>query len=193
MKDDLFSFQLAHFTDGYGPDNWFIDEATATSYDPAEGYGAGDGEDVGGEEEIDGPAAATLHPSQEQEDEQRVAEEIGGGDDQAGMLPTAEATAVDLAAASPGASQTSDDPGRKTQKRKASEATETASAADPPRKLKKQRTEEIPYDQRNKRNWDKWVVKQDPTKGTSEKVAKTANRLRRELDEIKTESYDMDY
>lgn len=61
---------------------------------------------------------------------------------------------------------------------------------------RKPREAEVPYDQRNKRKWEEHVVKIDRTPGQNHahsEVNKTANRMLRELDEIKTEEVDLDY
>lgn len=53
---------------------------------------------------------------------------------------------------------------------------------------KRRRKKEIPYSQRHKRKWEKYVEEQDPEQGSM-----THNRLLRELDQQKTESVEMDY
>lgn len=73
-------------------------------------------------------------------------------------------------------------------------STSTASADNRSgRQMKKQRKEDIPYDQRNKRKWEEHIATVDPVKGTWMYESKTENRLRREADNIKAESVELDY
>lgn len=61
------------------------------------------------------------------------------------------------------------------------------------RPKKKQRKEEIAYADRNKRKWEEHVVTVEPVRGTWMYESKTENRVRREMDDVKAESVEMDY
>ena len=61
------------------------------------------------------------------------------------------------------------------------------------RPKKKQRKEEVPYEQRNKRKWEEHIATVDPIKRTWMYESKTENRLRREMDDVKAESVELDY
>lgn len=63
----------------------------------------------------------------------------------------------------------------------------------PQRKMKRDREEEVPYEQRNKRKWEEHIASVDPVKGSWMYESKTENRLRREQDNIKDESVELDY
>ena len=54
--------------------------------------------------------------------------------------------------------------------------------------LPKQRKQEVPYDQRNKRKWEDYIEENDPVEGSL-----THRRMARELDELREESVDLDY
>lgn len=73
-----------------------------------------------------------------------------------------------------------------------STSTTTSKPAHP---KKKHRKEEVPYEQRNKRKWEEHIATVDPVKGTWMYESKTANRLRRELDDVRDEGggVEMDY
>lgn len=57
----------------------------------------------------------------------------------------------------------------------------------------RERKEEVPYEQRRKRKWEEHIANVDPVKGTWLYESKTENRLRRELDDVKAESVELDY
>lgn len=61
------------------------------------------------------------------------------------------------------------------------------------RRMKKQRKEEVPYEQRNKRKWEEHIATVEPVKGTWMYESKTKHRLLREMDDVKAESIEMDY
>lgn len=52
----------------------------------------------------------------------------------------------------------------------------------------RQRAQEIPYDQRNKRKWENYIAEVDPAEG-----AMTHRRLAREMDNQQAENVEMDY
>ncbi|KAK6430851.1 hypothetical protein LTR95_012988 [Oleoguttula sp. CCFEE 5521] len=69
-----------------------------------------------------------------------------------------------------------------------SSRSESSHATNGSSKDKRKRKEEIPYDERHKRKWEKYVEKQYPVEG-----ARTHRRLVRELDEQKSASIELDY
>ncbi|OQO00514.1 hypothetical protein B0A48_13864 [Cryoendolithus antarcticus] len=65
---------------------------------------------------------------------------------------------------------------------------ESSHATNSSSKAKRDRKEEVPYDERHKRKWEKYVEKEYPVEG-----ARTHRRLVRELDELKSASVELDY
>lgn len=54
--------------------------------------------------------------------------------------------------------------------------------------IKRRRLREVPYDERHKRNWESYIEENDPLEGSL-----THRRMARELDNLKQETFEMDY
>ena len=206
-QDDLLRFQSSHFGDDSRPAVWFADAETALGYDAAAafeeqqldvlGYYADGSKRTLTEEQI----AIFRHSEMMQlaRDERRRREENAsereseslGRDDQRPVSPVSTSS---LESELRGLARPKAPPTRKTTKSGGSSTLTT----DPQRGAQKQkqkhkqqprkRQSQVPYEQRNKRKWEGWIVDDDPEQGSI-----THRRQVREMDELRDDQVELDY
>lgn len=188
------SFQLSHFGDGTRPETFFVEAEEALYWRPDviddDGLGwYGDGvKRTLTDEQIEmfrHTERAQLELKQKRE-RRALQQDEGAAEDAVGepAVPDDSGKAVDVPA--PPATKSGEQNQERTESLSArsDSARSTFNAPSDRRKREK----EIPYDQRHKRKWEKYVRGQDPVHGSL-----TQRRLARELDEQQNESVDMDY
>lgn len=187
-KDDLLAFQLSHFGDDTKPDAWFVDAETALSYQPEFDQDLGEEEDDGLGYYEDG-VERTLTDEQIEmfrhtEMEQLIREGLISRDEreseQNEVVERAKHTSEDMDTESLLSVET---PTKHNDRRNSSASRRSSSTT-----KGRQRAKDIPYDERNKRNWETYIEDEDPRHGS-----RTHRRIVRELDEQQVQDVELDY
>ncbi|GAB1727594.1 hypothetical protein NU195Hw_g4669t1 [Hortaea werneckii] len=201
-EDDLLAFQSTHFGDDTKPDNWFVDAETAFNVQPtwAEDEDLGSYADGAKRTLTDEQIEMFRHSEieqllrerrllEEEEDYQNRASrgtrgEVERSPSSASGRSSLEGDLCDLA--KPAArSATRPSPIRKPSQ---SSRSESSKSTGNPGTWKRQRKQEVPYDQRHKRRWEDFIEDNDPIEGSM-----TFRRNVRELDDRQEEPVIMDY
>ncbi|OQN97704.1 hypothetical protein B0A48_16024 [Cryoendolithus antarcticus] len=207
-EDDLLAFQFFHFGDDTKPETFFVSAEQALG-DPLELQIADDPDGLGW---YDDGAKRSLTDEQiamfrhsEMVALQNAQNADGANDDNAEYEPQAIDTpdVLELDPRLPRSRDSSLEPELRAfastkhkhakprpapRQQSQSSRSESSHATNCSSKDKRKRKEEVPYDERHKRKWEKYVEKQYPVEG-----ARTHRRLVRELDELKSASVELDY
>jgi hypothetical protein len=214
-KDDLLSFQFAHFGDNTKPDAFFVDPEQAVNYCPDFEEFGDDGlgwYDDGVKRTItDEQIAMFRHTEIEKIMRKRrmqAEEEVEDDDDddfyeppgpdafdthtpEPGS-PVSDASSLELELFSSVA--TSQPRQHKPQLKPKKQCSQSSSRSEKIQRKRarsprsRQRKTEVPYDQRNKRKWESYIENEDPLHGSI-----THRRMVRELDGQKTDAVTMEY
>lgn len=210
-KDDLLSFQISHFGDDIKPDTFFVDPEKALNYQPD--LDNVDDDDLGyyqdgvkrtlTDEQIEMFRHTELQQllrKQQLEAEERALDEdedddfyeptLPGGPAPVRGSPLSDASSLE-AELRPQSTTTKPKRSKKSKRRSQKNGSRSARARSwqPPRSPRsRHRESEIPYDQRNKRNWEEFIDGNDPRHGSM-----THRRLVRELDQQHDQDVAMDY
>ncbi|KAI7091141.1 hypothetical protein KC356_g897 [Hortaea werneckii] len=201
-EDDLLAFQSAHFGDDTKPDNWFVDAETALNVQ----FAWEEDEDLGfypdgakrtlTDEQIEMFRHSEIEQllrerrllEDEEEYQNRVPRDIRGeverSPSSASGRSSLEGDLCDLAKPAAKAAMRPSPIRKPSQSSRSEPSKSTGKSA----MSKRQRKEEVPYDQRHKRSWEDFIEDNDPIEGSM-----TFRRNARELDDRQEEPVVMDY
>ncbi|EMC95169.1 hypothetical protein BAUCODRAFT_123637 [Baudoinia panamericana UAMH 10762] len=201
-EDDLLAFQVFHFGDDTKPENWFVDAETALSF-PSELQCEDDNlgwyEDGTKRTLTDAQIAMFRHSELQQMLREREirrdedSQQDGGGSDDGGS-PTSEVSSIEgdllgltCRPLAPKTNLSTKPPEQRSVKKQLSHSSRSEESRSNSRSQTRLR-QEVPYDERHKRNWENFIDAHDPIHGSM-----THRRLVRELDEQHEKLVDMDY
>ncbi|CZT19133.1 uncharacterized protein RCC_04979 [Ramularia collo-cygni] len=219
-ENDLLAFQFAHFGDDSRPQKWFVTPESAINFEPeyedSLGYYDDGVKRTLTDEQIEVFRMSELWNLEREQ--RRLAEELGEGPAESppgtrgtpydAPSPVSEVSSLEdelisdavrdkmqhLQPRPPPQIQPQPTPTQHTQPKafrnpqrdpSQSSRIDTATSNN---SSKRRRSNEIPYDDRRKRNWESYIEENDPVQGSL-----THRRMARELDELKNETFELDY
>ncbi|USW54815.1 hypothetical protein Slin15195_G081340 [Septoria linicola] len=202
-EDNLLSFQLAHFGDDTKPNEWFVTAEKALNFeleydedDDGLGYYDDGVKRTLTDEQIAVFRRTELWQMKRDQEvlqrESREADEALTAFEAGSASPVSDVSSLEdellayatvkqkgqVSALAPPLSKA-----RQNSQSGRSEATSNSSGS-----KQRRRTQEVPYDQRNKRKWEGYIHGNDPIEGSM-----THRRLAREMDDQQDEQIEMDY
>nr|POF25954.1 hypothetical protein CFP56_22102 [Quercus suber] len=200
-EHDLLEFQYVHFGDKTKPEHWFIDAETALSFYPdmdSENDELGYYDDGVRRTLTDDQIAMFRHSEvqellrdcrlqrEEQEYQMRIpALEPQAGNEKQPVSPVSHDSSLEDELADASRMHSLRPP---MSKRQLSPSSRSDTSRSTSASIKRQRKQEVPYEQRKKRNWEQYIQGEDEQHGSI-----TQRRLAREMDEQHTQEVMMDY